>query len=100
MVNEINVEILGESTINTGSEEIRVKNVYLMKNITHVEDSDFTERQFALRFYENEDYYKVKKIGSFSIKLKKNNSILQRCELLSPKENINSVKEFKGIIKC
>lgn len=99
MVNEINVEILGEGTIDIGSEKIAVKNVYLMKNITHIEDSDLTEKQFALKFYKNEDYYKVKELGSFSIKLKKKNSILQRCELLSHEESIESVKEFKGIIK-
>jgi hypothetical protein len=98
MVNKINVKILGEGFIDTDSEQIRVKNVYLMKHITKVNNNDLIDNEFALKFYDNNDYYKVKKLGNFSIKLK-DNKTLKKCKLLFPKGDIKYLKEFKGIIK-
>lgn len=52
--------MLGEGINETGSEEIPVRNVYLMKNTTSVDDINFTDTEFALKFNDNNDYYKVK----------------------------------------
>lgn len=68
MVNEISVKILREGVIEVGSEEIPVENVYLMKNITNINDKDFTDTEFALRFDNNSNYYKIKKLDTFDIK--------------------------------
>ncbi|RBQ24210.1 hypothetical protein ALNOE001_03220 [Candidatus Methanobinarius endosymbioticus] len=99
MVNKIDVEILGEGTIDNGSEKIPVENIYLMKNITTVDDKDYTDTEFALKFKNNKDYYKVKELGAFNIDLKNSSKTLKKCELFSPEDNIDTIKEFKGITR-